>query len=120
MQNSGQYSPQKNAKTFLKDFFRLLMRGAVMGAAAFLVFFGGIAAMVAYGQSSSGGRFWEILNKILASGNWQTDDTGTVKNAEKLGGQPASAYQKISSADQQCGAGMCMVGFSSNGTILCQ
>jgi hypothetical protein len=68
--------------------------------------------------ANSGGRFGEILNKILASRNWETDTTGTVYNAEKFNGSGAESFVKVQ-ANQSCGNNTCIVGFESNGTVKC-
>ena len=60
------------------------MRGIVF-ALAFLVTLGAGIVTVAYAAANPGGQFGEILNKILASGNWQTPgENGKVKDAAKL------------------------------------
>ncbi len=108
---------QKSANIFLKNFFSLFVRGVIIGIVALIVFLWGVFAVA---HANSGGRFGEILNKILASGNWEKDTTGTVKNAQNLGGKPASEYQQIKWPNQTCNPGTCMVGFHSDGTINCK
>lgn len=72
---------------------------------------------VAY--AANGGRFGDLLNKILVSGNWESPGDGTVKNAEKLGGVSANQFTSIK-PNQTCSAGKCIVGIKSDGTIDCK
>lgn len=106
----------QNFTIFLKKFFLLALRGAVIGVVALSVFLGGVFAVAS--ASTSGGKFGEILNKILANNNWETSD-GTVKRAEMLGGKSAAEYQIIQ-GKRQCDPGMCIVGFNTDGTIKCE
>ena len=46
-------------------------------------------------HAASGGKFGDILNMILASGNWGSPGDGTVKNADKLGGVAATDYVRV-------------------------
>lgn len=98
---------------------RVALKWAVFWISALGVFLAWIG-IVAYAAENTGGKFWEILNKILASGNWQTDTTGTVKNAQNLGGIPAEKFVKIADGNQECGANMCVTGLDSNGKLLCK
>lgn len=59
-----------------------VIRALVFGISFFAILSVG-AASVAY-AAVDGGKFGQILNLILASGNWATDTTGTVKNSAKL------------------------------------
>lgn len=108
---------QTSISLLLKKFFTLVLRGVFIGFVALSVFLGGVFAVVS--ASNSGGTFGEILNKILASNDWTKTD-GTVKNAQKLGNRPASEYQHIKEANKTCNPGTCMIGFNSQGEILCQ
>lgn len=107
---------QKN--THFSAILQIIVRGVAIGVVALAVFLGGIFAVA--NAADSGGKFGEILNKILASGNWQTDTTGLVNNAQKLGGVEASKFQQIATANPSCPAGQCVVGFEANGNIKCQ
>lgn len=68
--------------------------------------------------ANSGGIFGNILNKILASGDYANPGDGTVKNAEKLWGTPATAFQKVAPG-QSCGPGQCISVIDNNGIITC-
>ena len=55
-----------------------------------LIFTIGFFVMLSFGfvsvaYAANGGAFGDMLNKILASANWETDTTGTVKNSASLG-----------------------------------
>lgn len=100
---------------FFKNFLQIIFRGVLTGVVALAVFLGGVYAV----SANTGGKFGEILDKILVSGNWTQSD-GTVKNAQKLGGIDASNYQKISSQTQRCEPNKCIVGFKESGEIICQ
>lgn len=63
-------------------------------------------------------KFWAILNAILASGNWENSD-GTVKNALKLGGKDATAFQQIGT-DRSCPENQCIYWFDSSNNVLCR
>lgn len=58
-----------------------LLRALVFGVGFFTII--GIG-FVSVAHAANGGRFGEILNMILVSGNWENPGDGTVKNAEKL------------------------------------
>jgi hypothetical protein len=73
---------------------------------------------VSVAHAANGWIFWDILNKILASGDWQSPGDGTVKNADKLGNLPAASYV-IVKAWQSCGAGKCVTWFQADGTVDC-
>ena len=130
--------PKKYAWSFLKNsydnyiiffffmqktsFFSLILRGAIIGLSAAVVFFTSVYAVAfAADNTNNGGRFWEILNKILV-GKWDDSrNDGTVKNAEKLGGRDAKDFQKILGGAQKCPINQCVVGFNDEtGDIICQ
>jgi hypothetical protein len=92
-----------------------LIRALVFGVGFVLVVSTGFVS-VAY--AANGGLFGDILNKILASGNWEAPGDGTVANAEKLGNIPASDFVKVK-AWQSCGVGKCVTGFQPDGTVDC-
>jgi hypothetical protein len=72
---------------------------------------------VAY-ASTNGGLFGEVLNNILASGNWESPGDGTVKNADKLGGFSASNFAKLQ--PYTCPPNTCVNGFTNTGMIICK
>lgn len=67
------------------------------------------------------GKLGEILNQILASGNWQTENTATtitVKNAATLGGKNPNEF--VALGTQECGSNQCIYGFQPNGNVMCR
>lgn len=104
--------------TFFKKIAKIFLHGFLAGIVALAVFVGGVFAVAKAAENNSGGAFGAILNKILASGNWQGND-GTVKNAQTLNGKTANDFQQTTGQDQKCGANMCMIGFNTDGTIAC-
>lgn len=100
---------------FFKNFLQIIFRGVLTGVVALAVFLGGVYAV----SANTGGKFGEILDKILVSGNWTQSD-GTVQNAQKLGNLEAHQYQKTSSQTQRCEPNKCMIGFKENGEIMCE
>ncbi len=89
-----------------------------------IVFFSGFAILtvasiggVAY--AANGGLFGDILNKILASNDWQNPGDGTVKNSQRLGYMDASMYQRVMPG-QSCGANQCIYGFDAGGNVMCR
>ena len=72
---------------------------------------------VAY--AANGGVFGDILNRILASGNWETDTTGTVRNSDKLGGKFPSEFVQVSGAFT-CPTNQCVYKIASSGTPECR
>lgn len=94
------------------------MRGAAFGFSALLVFFVGIFS-VAYAQNPEnvGGKFGEILNKILVKPWNDPQNDGTVKNATMLGGKPASSFVKAP-INVKC-EDSCVSGFTQEGKVLC-
>lgn len=105
-------------QNFVKIFFSLVWKGVIVGVVALFVFFGWLFAVAQ--TTVDGWRFWKILDSILVEPWNKKDNDGMVKNAERLGGKDASAYQFIARPDQQCNPGMCMTGFNSDGTIKCE
>lgn len=103
----------------MKNFYKFFFHGVFAGIIALVVFLGGVFA-VANAADNNGGEFGEILNKILASGNWMTDTTGEVKNAQHLGGIAADKFQKTKWQIQSCPANQCITGFTEDGTIICR
>lgn len=93
-----------------------MLRAMVFATTLFVIFFAGFGSLA---YAADGGLFGEILNKILASGNWQSPGDGTVKNSEKLGGLPPSSYIQVQPG-QSCGASQCITGFNPDGTVICQ
>lgn len=80
-------------KTPLSRIFREeLIRATIFGIGFFTILSLGFVS-VAY--AANGGIFWEVLNKILASGNWEIPGDGSVKNALKIGGNSASDFVKV-------------------------
>ncbi len=71
-------------------------------------------------SAASGWIFWNILNNILASGNWETDTTGTVRNAEKLWNKLPTEFVKLNSnpANRSC-APKCVTWFDLDGSVQC-
>jgi hypothetical protein len=80
-----------------------------------VVSFGGIA----YAVNTDGGLFGEILDKILASWDWKNAWDGTVRNANNLGGTPASGFQKINPW-QNCPANQCIYSITAAWNISCR
>jgi hypothetical protein len=103
-----------------KTALKTLVREEVIRAFVFSVSFILITSVgfVWVAHAASGGKFGDILNAILASGNWESPGDGTVKNAEKLGGAVATDYVRVK-AWQSCGAGKCVTGFDPDGTVKC-
>lgn len=66
-------------------FIQACIRGMIFGMSFLLVFLGGLSMTTMFASENPGGRFGEILNSILASGNWQTDTTGKVRDSARLG-----------------------------------
>lgn len=64
-----------------------VLRALVFGLSFFIILTSGFVG-IAY--AANGGIFGDILNKILASGNWEAPGDGTVNNSTKLGGTDAS------------------------------
>lgn len=88
-----------------------------------LVFGVGFLTILSFGfvgiaSAASGGIFGDVLNAILASGNWQTDTTGKVKNTEKLGGDTADKFVRVNPL-QSCAVGKCITGFNPDGSVNC-
>ena len=109
---------QKN--TLFSQFFRFVAHGVIAGVTAIALFVLGLGFLQVLAQDTSGGKFGELLNNILASGKWNdTRQSGTVKNAEKLGGKTASEFIQVK-AGQSCASGQCVAGFQNDGTLICK
>lgn len=108
----------QKTNTFFEKFAKIFLHGFLAGIIALSVFVGGIFAVAKAAENQPGGAFGKILNKILASGNWQASD-GTVKNAKNFDGISADKFQQIAKQNQQCPPNMCMTGFDHNGEITC-
>lgn len=68
-----------------------ILRALVFATTLFVLVFAGFGTL-AYAASNPGGQFGQILNMILASGNWQAPGDGTVRNSAKLGNKDASGF----------------------------
>jgi hypothetical protein len=100
-----------------------IMREEVLRAFVFaLAFFAFLSVgFVSIAYASNGGKFWELLNKILASGNWESDTTGTVKNSEKLWNKPASEFVQIPTGGFSCPvSNQCIYKIGTTGTPECR
>ncbi len=78
-----------------------------------------ILGFVSVAYAANGGIFWDILNKILASGNWESPGDGTVKNAERLWNKLPTEFV-TAKAGQSCGGWKCIQGFLPDGTVVCE
>jgi hypothetical protein len=58
-----------------------VIRALVFGISFFAILSVGTVGVV---YAADGGKFGQVLNLILASGNWTTDTTGKVKNSAQL------------------------------------
>jgi hypothetical protein len=92
-----------------------LTRALVFGVGFFTILSIGFVWVAS--AATSGGIFGDILNRILASGNWQTDTTGKVANSEKLGGDTADKFVRVQPS-QDCSP-KCLSGFNPDGTKIC-
>lgn len=108
---SSKYRTIKIFNFFPMHFTRIFLSGIIWAL--------GFSLTVGVVHAANGGLFGDLLNRILASGNWETDTTGTVKNAEKLGGKSASEYVSVAPG-QSCGALQCIYGFDTNGNVMCR
>jgi hypothetical protein len=93
-----------------------VLRAFVFSLAFFILMISGFIG-VTY-AAADGWIFGNILNSILASGDWSAPGDGTVENANKLGWSGASAYVKISGS-RSCGGAQCIYGFDASGNIMC-
>lgn len=107
---------QKIAKN---SFISAVIRGIITGVVALVILFFGLYGASVYAQNNPGGKFWEILDKILVKKWNDTSNDGAVKNAQKLGGVEAGAFIQKKNADQKCAENQCVAGFKSDGTIIC-
>lgn len=108
-----------------KTTLRTLLREEILRAVTFgWVFFIIVIATLAWvANAASGGLFGDIMEKILGLAPGQLPSytgNGTVQNAAKLGGNNASAFQKIATPGQSCGSNQCIYGFDTSGNILCR
>jgi len=95
-----------------------ILRAIVFASVLFTLLFAGFATIV---YAADGGKFGEILNQILASGNWQSPGDGTVRNCNALWWTPASGYVRVPPAGFSCpGANTCIYGIQTNGTPMCR
>jgi hypothetical protein len=72
---------------------------------------------IAY-AANSGGKFGEMLNKILVTAWDSTTNDGTVKNSAKFNNMEPASFV-TAKANQSCGSNKCIVGFESDGTVKC-
>jgi hypothetical protein len=73
-------------------------------------------------HAASGGKFGEILAKILGIPEAQVltySWDGTVTNAKMLSGMTADKFQKVA-PNQSCGGGKCIYGFDTSGNVMCR
>jgi hypothetical protein len=93
-----------------------VIRALVFGISFFAILSVGTVGVV---YAADGGEFGRILNLILASGNWTTDTTGTVKNSEKLWGKAANAFVQTSGGFKCPLPNQCISGINSSGVPQC-
>ncbi len=91
-------------------------RAIVFGVAFVVIVSVGFTG-VAY--AANGGKFGEILNLILASGNWETDTSGTVKNAKKFDNKDPSEFVRVATPFTCPIANQCIYKLT-NGTPECR
>lgn len=93
-----------------------LTRALIFGVGFFIILSFGF---VSIGYAANGWIFGDILNKILASGNWESPGDGTVKNAERLWNRLPTEFV-TAKAWQTCGGGKCIQWFQPDGTVICE
>jgi hypothetical protein len=93
-----------------------VIRALVFGISFFAILSVGTVGIV---YAADGGKFWEILNLILASGNWTTDMTGKVRNSAQLWGKPDSAFVQTSGGFTCPLSNQCISGINSSGVPQC-
>lgn len=106
------------AKTVKEEFIRAFL------FASFLALFVATYAFAAVSYPSTspnsevaGGRFADVLNRILANHNYQTDTTGVVANSAALGGVAADQWQqKLKSS---CPANQGIQSIDQQGNVTC-
>ena len=99
-----------------EEFIRAFVFGCIFVVTVSVGFTG-----IAY--AANGGVFGNLLNQILASGNWESPGDGTVKNTTKLGGKLPAEFVPLatSTADRSCTlANQCIYGFDTSGKGLCR
>lgn len=95
------------------------IRGMLFGGGMLFSILVGVYALSVLASENPGWRFWEILNTILASGNWQTDTTGKVRDSARLGGLEPHQYVRAG-ANQSCGTNQCIYGIDPSGNVMCR
>ena len=80
----------------IKELSRDFTRGIIFGAGLSVGIGAIVLSSIAF-ASSTGGKFGEALNKILATNDWTNPQDGTVKNALKImsGSTPIDAQDLV-------------------------
>lgn len=93
-----------------------LLRAVIFGVSffAFLTF-----GLIGVANAANGWLFGDVLNKILASGDWTNPGDGTVKNADQLDGQDSTNFIKAG-VNRSCAVPQCIYGFDAVGNVLCR
>jgi hypothetical protein len=94
-----------------------VIRALVFSIAFFILICSGFVTLAH--AATDGGYFWILLNKILVTAWDSPVNDGTVKNANSLGGTPASGYVPLGT-NRTCGGNQCIYGFDASGDVLCR
>lgn len=93
-----------------------ILRALVFGVSFFIILTMGLVGVA---NAANGGIFGDVLNKILASGDWSNPGDGTVKNADQLDGLDSTNFIKPG-VNRSCAAPQCIYGFDGVGNVLCR
>ena len=105
----------------IKELSRDFTRGIIFGAGLSVGIGAIVLSSIAF-ASSTGGKFGEALNKILATSDWTDPQDGTVKNALKImSGSDAIGVEKLIKFQSTtgCPTGFAIRSIETNGNINC-
>ncbi len=94
-----------------------LLRASIFAVSFFVRVTLGFVGM-AY-AATDGWIFGNILNLILVKSWDDPTNDGTVRNANNLGWDPATAFAQLT-ANRSCEAPQCIYGFQANGDVMCR
>ena len=106
----------------IKELSRDFTRGIIFGAGLSVGIGAIVLSSIAF-ASSTGGKFGEAIDAILAPGyTWQSPGDGTVKNALNImsGSTPINAQNLVKlQATTGCPSGYAIITIDNNGNVSC-
>lgn len=103
----------------IKELSHDFTRGITFGAGLSVGIGAIVLGSIAFAAGPTGGKFGEALSAILASGNWEQPNDGTVNNALTLSGITDSSKLMMLTNTNGCPTGQAINKIDAGGAIFC-